>query len=73
MLLDMSFLYPGLSMRLAPSFDTGGVLDFALDERREAINRQQRLQEVGAGKLFTNYNLELVDDAWRVFIQQCQE
>lgn len=44
----MSYVYPGLSMRVAPSFSTGGVLDFALDEHRESIN-QQSLKEVGTG------------------------
>lgn len=44
----MSYVYPGLSMRVAPSFNTGGVLDFALDEHRESIN-QQSLKEVGTG------------------------
>lgn len=47
---DMEFLYPGLSMRVAPSVSPGGVLEFAVDPHREALI-QQSLKESSTGKL----------------------
>lgn len=54
---DMSFLYPGLSMRIAPSLTPGGVLEFTLDPHREAINTHT-LKESSTGKK-TSLELEL--------------
>lgn len=46
---DMSFLYPGLHMRVAPSGLPGGTLDFVLDPQREALN-QHSLKEASTGE-----------------------
>ncbi|KAF5286529.1 hypothetical protein FQR65_LT12533 [Abscondita terminalis] len=47
---DMSVLYPGLAMRVAPSGSPGGVLEFVLDPHREALS-QQSLKEASTGRL----------------------
>ncbi|KAK5644798.1 hypothetical protein RI129_006098 [Pyrocoelia pectoralis] len=47
---DMSVLYPGLTMRVAPSSSPGGILEFVLDPHREALG-QHSLKEVGTGRL----------------------
>lgn len=46
---DMGFLYPGLSLRMAPSVGTAGHLEFAIDPQQEAVN-VQNLKEAGTGK-----------------------
>ncbi|KAF5290245.1 hypothetical protein FQA39_LY14799 [Lamprigera yunnana] len=47
---DMSNLYPGLAMRIAPSHSPGGVLEFMLDTHREALSHHP-LQETSTGRL----------------------
>lgn len=47
---DMTFLYPGLSMQIAPSANTAGVLEFALDPHREALS-QHTLKEANTGNI----------------------
>ncbi|KAK4875563.1 hypothetical protein RN001_011985 [Aquatica leii] len=47
---DMSVLYPGLAMRVAPSGSPGGVLEFVLDTHREALS-EHSLKESGTGRL----------------------
>ncbi|XP_030768094.1 uncharacterized protein LOC115891693 [Sitophilus oryzae] len=47
---DMSFIYPGLTMRVAPSFSPTGMLEFVLDSNREALN-VHRIKEAGTGRL----------------------
>lgn len=44
----MGFLYPGLSLRVAPSTTPGGQLEFNLDPHREALNTHS-LKEIGTG------------------------
>lgn len=48
---DMSFLYPGLAMRVAPSISHGGILEFVMDPNQEALNIH-RVKEIGTGKDF---------------------
>ncbi|RZB40380.1 hypothetical protein BDFB_003543 [Asbolus verrucosus] len=47
---DMSFLYPGLAMRVAPSTSPGGQLEFILDPQREILNKHS-LKEIGTALL----------------------
>nr|XP_022918509.1 uncharacterized protein LOC111427546 [Onthophagus taurus] len=50
LLWDMSFLYPGLSMRVSPSLNPMGALEFALDQHRDSLVRQN-LKDVGTGRV----------------------
>lgn len=50
---DMSFIYPGLAMRVAPSTSPGGQLEFVLDPHREA-NFAHSLKEAGTGEKMQN-------------------
>ncbi|KAF7266657.1 hypothetical protein GWI33_020035, partial [Rhynchophorus ferrugineus] len=49
---DMSFIYPGLTMRVAPSVSPGGTLEFVLDPNRESINTH-RIKDTGTGRVLT--------------------
>ncbi|XP_060529376.1 uncharacterized protein LOC132703877 [Cylas formicarius] len=47
---DMSFIYPGLMMQVAPSLSPTGVIEFVLDPNSEALNRH-RVKEFGTGTI----------------------
>ncbi|KAK9879995.1 hypothetical protein WA026_008508 [Henosepilachna vigintioctopunctata] len=47
---DMGYIYPGLSMHIAPSPGTAGVLQFGLDPHLESVNRHS-LKEASTGRL----------------------
>ncbi|KAL3268025.1 hypothetical protein HHI36_007158 [Cryptolaemus montrouzieri] len=47
---DMGYVYPGLTMHITPSPGTAGVLEFALDPHKEALNRHS-LKDVPTGRL----------------------
>ncbi|XP_031349245.1 uncharacterized protein LOC116175309 [Photinus pyralis] len=53
---DMSVVYPGLSMRVAPSASPAGVLEFVIDPHREAL-AHHTLKEVGTGRLIARHFL----------------
>lgn len=51
----MGFIYPGLTMRVAPSVSPAGVLEFVMDPLREAHSKHT-LKEASTGRY---RNLEL--------------
>ncbi|XP_050304678.1 uncharacterized protein LOC126742150 [Anthonomus grandis grandis] len=53
---DMSFLYPGLAMRVAPSVSPGGVLEFIIDPHYEAA-KVNHVKELGTGRLLARQYL----------------
>lgn len=51
---DMSTIYPGLGLRLGPSYGASGVLEFVLDPIRETMGS---VKETGSTGKYIDRNL----------------
>ena len=49
---DMGIIYPGLQLRVGPTFDANGVLEFALDPNVATDERAYLYEEKSTGECF---------------------